>query len=741
MAKVRLRFRGMLAALAAGVIGIPLTVAAGSTPVAVASAGQCPWMEPGQAPNQRASALVGAMTLDEKVSMLHGAEPAYFGAAGHIPAIPHLCVPDLLLNDAGAGVGDGQPSTTAFPAGIAQAASWDPVLQQRFGAALGWEAWHKGINVQLAPGINIARVPMNGRNFEYSGEDPFLAGRGAAATIQGIQSQHVIATVKHLAGNNQETNRMTVSSDVDERTLHEIYLPGFEHAVRSGQPGSVMCSYNRLNSGYACENPGLLTNDLKREFGFDGFVMSDWTATHSTALAANAGLDMEMGDIGPIQYFADPLKAAVASGQVSMARLNDMVTRVVRTMFAVGVFDHPPVPEPQGFAAAVNTPGEAALARTIAEQSTVLLKNSGDVLPLDGTGKKIALIGQAAGAGATQAYGGGGSSHVPIVGSVPVVTPLQGITQRAAANGDTVSYADGTAIADAVAAAKTADMAIVYANDSESEGSDRPNLGLNYSTCNLAACQQVPVSQDQLIEQVAQANPNTIVVLNTGGPVRMPWLGKVKGVVEAWYPGQEDGNAAAGILFGDVNPSGKLPQTFPVSENDLPTQTAAQYPGVSVPGDTVGPHASYSEGLNVGYRWFDDKGIAPLFPFGFGLSYTNFQYSGVGVSRTPTGAQVNVTVTNTGARPGAEVPQVYVADPASAGEPPKQLKGYQKVFLQPGESTTITIPLDERAFAHWDSDQHTWVINAGTYNILVGASARDVRGQEALTLPARTLAP
>jgi beta-glucosidase len=407
----------------------------------------------------------------------------------------------------------------------------------------------------------------------------------------------------------------------------------------------------------------------------------------------------------------------------------------VRSMFADGLFDHPAASEPGGFAAAVNTPAEAALARTIAEQGTVLLKNKDGLLPLDGQGKKIALIGQAAGAaGAEQAYGGGGSSHVPMAGAVPVVSPQQGITRRGAANGDTVVYADGTSVADAVAAAKAADVAIVYANDAEAEGTDRTNLGLNYGTCGLVACAQFPVSQDQLIGAVAEANPNTIVVLNTGGPVRMPWLGQVKSVVEAWYPGQEDGNAAASVLFGDVNPSGKLPETFPVSENDLPTQTAAQYPGVN-------GHATYSEGLQVGYRWYDSQSIAPLFPFGHGLSYTTFGYSGLRVGRTASGAAVTMTVTNTGTRAGAEVAQVYVAAPATAGEPPKQLKGYRKVFLKPGQAATVTVPLDSRAFAQWDTAKHTWLITPGTYQVLVGSSSRDIRMQSSLKLPAQTLAP
>ncbi len=723
----------ILTVAVSALLTVPTLQAAGQ-----AASSTCPWMDASRSADERAAELVAAMTVDEKVSMLHSAESTfltYYGSAGHVAAIPRLCVPDLVLNDAGSGVGDAQVNTTAFPVGIAQAASWDPALQRRFGEALGWESWHKGINVILAPGVNIARVPMNGRNFEYAGEDPYLAGQTAAAVIQGIQSQHVIATVKHYAANNQETERMTGSSEMDERTLHEIYLPAFETAVEQGHPGSVMCAYNKIDAVYACEHPDLLTGVLKNEFGFNGFVMSDWNATHSTAPAANAGLDMEMAAAQNGQYFGDALKAAVAAGEVPMARLDDMVRRITRAMFAVGLFDDPVPPEPQGYEAVVNTPGEAAVARQVAEEGTVLLKNEGGLLPLSGVGKRIALIGQAAGPhGAELVYQGGGSSHVPLQGYVPVVSPLEGITRRAAANASTVTYADGTVVADAVAAAAASDVAVVFANDHESEGVDRPDLGLDYGVCGAFECADAPVAQDDLIAAVAQANPNTIVVLNTGGPVRMPWLDKVKAVVEAWYPGQEGGNAIASVLFGDVNPSGKLPQTFPRAESDLPTRTPEQYPGVD-------GHVSYSERLQVGYRWFDAQGIAPLFAFGHGLSYTTFRYSPPSVSRTPDGALVTFTVTNSGKRAGAEVAQVYTSAPTTSGEPPKQLKGYRKVYLQPGETATVRVPLDARAFAHWDSTENTWVVDKGTYQVLVGSSSRDIRGSASIALGARTLAP
>jgi beta-glucosidase len=693
-------------------------------------------MDTSKTPDQRAQELLAAMTIDDKITMVHGDGNIfiYYGMAGHIPANALLCIPDLTLNDAGDGVGDGQLNTTAFPAAIDQAATWDPALQRRFGDALGWEAWHKGIDIILAPDLNLARIPMNGRNFEAFGEDPILSGTTAAAEIQGVQQNNVIATAKHYAENSQETNRNAVSEDVDPRTLHELEGQAFELALKQGRPGAVMCSYNEVNSVYACENPTLLTTVLKGQFGFDGFVMSDWGATHSTVPSANAGLDMEMYDG---TYFGDPLKQAVLNGQVPTSRLDDMVLRILRSMFRVGVFDNPPAAEPDAYAADVATPTDDQLARELSEQGSVLLKNDGAVLPLTGTGKSIAVIGQPAGPdGAPMVYGGGGSSHIPEAGFYPnVVSPLQGIQQRALADGDKVVYADGTVMADAVAAASAADVAIVFANDAEGEGTDRSDLRLQGGTCALIACLASPIDQDQLIASVAQANRHTVVVLDTGGPVLMPWVGQVPGIVEAWYPGIEDGNAIAAILFGDVNPSGKLPETFPKAQSDLPTQTSEQYPGVN-------GHAVYSEGLDVGYRWYDAKGIQPLFAFGHGLSYTTFGYSGLSAHKLKSGAvSVTFTLQNTGRRPGAEVAQVYVGYPATAGEPPKQLKGYQKVFLQPGQSAPVSITLEPNAFAIWDTSQNGWLVPGGTYQLLVGSSSRDIRLQGSVSVGKKTLGP
>jgi beta-glucosidase len=700
---------------------------------ATAQSSGCPWMDTKKPVEQRTNELVKAMSIDDKITMVHQGRPiwSHYGVAGYVPGNPSLCIPDLVLNDAGQGVGDLTVNTTAFPSTIAQASSWDTALQRKFGRALGNEAWHKGINVQLAPNVNIARFPMNGRNSEAFGEDPYLTGKGGVAEIKGIQDNPVIATVKHYALNNHEVNRMTVSSDADSRTIHEIYTPAFEMAVKEGRTGSVMCSYNRINGPYACENGPMLNGILKTEFGFDGWVMSDWGGTHSTKAAALNGMDQEMG-FSPGPYFTEPLKTAVQQGQVPQSRLDDMVRRIVRPMFREGLFEHPTPSQPGAAAANVETPEDVALARQISEEGTVLLKNAGNALPITGQGKRIAVIGAAGGQqGAEQSYNTGGSAHIPEAGPHPhVVSPFQGITQRGTADGDIVVYSDGSSQADAIAAASAADIAIVFANDAESEGTDRPDLTLaNAKFCVLVGCTPTgAANQDELIKAVAGAQANTVVVLDTGGPMLMPWLGQVKSVLQAWYPGQEDGNAIAALLFGDVNPSAKLPQTFPKAMKDLPTKTPSQYPGVN---DSKGvPHAKYSEGLQVGYRWYDTQKIAPLFPFGFGLSYSKFDIRKLRVTAASggaTGATVNVDVANTGGRAGAEVPQLYVGMPKSTGEPPKQLKAYDKVFLQQGERRTVTFKLGQRSFSHWKAGG--WKVAAGCYRIMVGSSSRDIAQQ------------
>lgn len=711
-------------ALALSGVVLAACVAAGAH-LSPARAAACPWMNRAQSPDRRARELVAAMSLDDKITLVHQSEylDQYYGTAGYIPANPSLCIPALTLNDGGQGVGDAQSGTTAFQAPISQAATWDPATARAVGRAIGSEAWHKGIDVQLAPDVNIARVPLNGRNYEAFGEDPFLTGQTAVAVIDGIQSEHVIATVKHYAGNNQETNRMTISSDIGERALHEIYTPAFEAAVKQAHVGSVMCAYNKVNNIYSCQQPTLLGRILKGQFGFPGFVMSDWGATHSTVASAKAGLDQEM-NISPGTYYGSALESAVHSGQVPMSRLDDMVRRITRSMFAVGVFDHPPAAEPAAFQANVETPADVQLARTASEEGTVLLKDAGGALPLTGHGQRIALIGEAAGPeGAELYYNGQGSAHVPeFGGKSDVVSPLQAIDETALSRSDAVTYSDGSSTADAVAAASTANVAIVFAHDAESEGVDRSSLALdNSGTCTLAGCTPGTTDQDALIQSVAQANRHTIVVLDTGGPVLMPWLARVQAVVEAWYPGQQDGNAIAPILFGDVDPSGKLPETFPRSQADLPTRTPQQYPG-------VGGQAVYSEGLFVGYRWYYAKRITPLFAFGFGLSYTSFglRHLKVRAAKRATAATASFDVVNTGHRAGAEVAELYVASPRATGEPPKQLEGFAKVSLAPGRVRRLTIGLDSRSFAYWSVRSHAWRVAPGCYRILVGRSSRDV---------------
>ena len=731
-------------ALAGISVAAPLTV---RTTIAHAATSTCgAWMDTTKAPSVRAQELLAAMTQADKIALTQAPAEyasigwAHYGVAGYIPSPDtSLCIPDLVLNDAGQGVGDFMTGTTAFPSPISQSASWDPAAQQAFGAALGAQAYAKGINVQLTPGIETDRVPLNGRNWEYMSEDPYLAGLTAAAVVRGIQSQNVIATVKHYVTNSQETNRSTDSSDIDERTLHELYLPQYQAAIQQGRAGAVMCSYNRINSVYACENPDTLTTALRAQMGFSGFVMSDWGATHSTVAAANAGLDMEMGSG---TYFGSALQTAITNGKVSEARLNQMVLDILTPMFASGLFDHP-IPmgtAAQAAAAATptDTPAQNAIAGQVAENGMVLLKNQSGVLPLQSPATTIAVIGgPATTPDALYTYNGGGSGHIPEAGyKANVVTPLTGMQTLAATKTDAVIYANGNGpqFADAVAAAKAASVAVVFAYNTETEGVDLTSLSLppEGTHCELIGCTTGSgYNQDALISAVAAANPNTVVVLETGGPVLMPWLNQVKGVVEAWYPGQDEGDAIASVLFGDTDPAGHLPETFPASQADLPTTSQAQYPGISRPGDTVGNHSTYSEGLNVGYRWYDDMNITPLFPFGFGLSYTTFNYSHYALAPATTrggSASVSFDVTNTGTVAGAAVPQVYVGSPADnyVDEPLHQLRGYQKVSLQPGQTRHVTIPLAPTSVEYWDTASSSWKPENGCHPVWVGSSSRDI---------------
>lgn len=677
-------------------------------PGSASSSAACPWVGSSASPASRAAAVVSRMTLAEKEQLVSGAV-TNGPSAGVVRGVPRLCIPSLVLNDASAGIGNRQTGTTAFPDEIAQAATWDTALQTSMGAALGSEAVAKGVNVVFGPGVNLARNPLNGRGFEYAGEDPLLAGATAASLVRGIQSRHVIATVKHLALNDQETNRTTMSSDASERVQQELYLPPFEAAVRAGV-GAAMCAYNRVGGTYACSNRPLLTGTLKSRMGFSGFVVSDFMATHATS-DANAGLDMELP---AAKHFGGNLRA------VSRARLDDMAKRVLTSMFRIGLVDHPP----HRPLATATTASSLSVATRVAQSGAVLLRNTG-VLPIAPSARSIAVIGDAAGTdGAPKAAQGYGSAHVPQFGYHATSAPLDAITARAERQGASVSYAPSSSLVQAVLKAATADVAVVFVNDVNNEGLDRPDLKPHSGTCSLtgtSACSYSSTDQDQLVQAVAAVNRNTVVVVQSGGPVEMPWASKVAGIVEAWYPGQVDGAALAPLLWGDVNFSGKLPVTFPVAQADGPLRSPAQYPGVD---DSRGvPHAVYSEGLLVGYRWYDAKGIAPLYPFGYGLSYTSFGYSRLRLVPTSTGVTAQVTVRNTGRRSGAEVVEVYASAPASAGEPPKALVGFAKVSLRPGETRTVSVAVGNRAFSVWNASRHAWTLVHGAWTVRAGGSS------------------
>lgn len=694
--------RRWLAIVGSVTLAIAAVSAVSSPPVA--SAASCPWVGSTAPVPQRVAQVLAQMSQDQKISLLHGTGGAF---VGNTPAIPSLCVPGMGLEDGPAGVGEGLSGVTQLPAPVAVAATWDTAAEQQYGAVVGSEEGGKGAAVNLGPTVNIVRDPRWGRAFESMSEDPYLDGKLGAAEIIGVQNTGVLAQVKHLGVYNQETNRNTPSDNaiIDARTEQEIYLPQFEAAVRQGAASSVMCAYSTVNGAFACQNQPMLNAALRGQFGFTGYVTSDWGGTHSTAASANAGMDQEMpgGD-----FFGSALATAVQNGQVSQATLNTMVSRVLTEMFTFGLFDNAPHGSPS---ATVTSSAHVTTARSIAAEGTVLLRNNNNVLPWNTSStKSIAVIGTDANTAAQTA--GGGSAAVRSSGTV---TPLQGITNRAGA-GVSVQFAPGdtsSGITQAANLARSSTAAVVFVSYNESEGSDRSGIDLTSA-------------QNQLITSVAAANPNTVVVLNTGSAVTMPWVNSVSAVLENWYPGQEDGNAIAALLFGDVNPSGKLPVTFPRSLSDVPASTAAQWPGTN---GTV----QYSEGMNVGYRWYQARNVTPLFPFGFGLSYTSFGFSNLQVSGPDAHgvSTVTATVTNTGSRAGSEVAQLYVGSPAAAGEPPSQLKGFNRVTLQPGASTTVSFPLTMRDLAHWNNG---WTTSTGAYRIMVGDTSASPQLSGTLTV-------
>src|SRR6201995_936403 len=691
--------RLMALATATAAAGAFAVAGAAATPAAPARAAVtgCPWGGWGAPISRRVSQLLGAMSTAQKVSLATGASGSSY--AGFTPAIGSLCIPAMNLEDGPAGVGDGMSSVTQLPAPVDVAATWDTGAEKLYGQVIGSEQASKGTTLDLGPTSNIVRDPRWGRAFESIGEDPYLNGQLGAADIQGVQSTGTMAQVKHFAVYNQETNRNTPSDNavVSTQAEQEIYLPAFQYATQQGAASSVMCSYSTINGTYACQNPYLLSTVLRQQFGYTGFVTSDWGATHSTAASANAGLDQDMpGNDG---YYGSALSSAVSSGQVSAAQLNALVTPILTEMFGFGMFDETPTGTPGQTA---TSPAHVSDAPHLAEEGTELLKNSGSVLPLTSADKSVAVIGTDASTSPLTA--GGGSAGVNSSGTV---TPLQGI-QSAAPSGVSVSYNDGSSDSSAASAAAAASVAVVFVSNGESEGSDLSSIDLSSA-------------ENNLISAVAAANPHTVVVLNSGSAVTMPWLSSVAGVLEAWYPGQQDGTAIASLLFGSTDPSGHLPVTFPSSLDQVPASTAAQWPGQT-------GSVQYSEGVDVGYRWYDAKGLTPLFPFGYGLSYTSFSFSNLSVGPLAAGGRATgrAPVTNTGSRAGADVAQLYVTDPASAGQPPRQLEGFSRVSLAPGASQTVSFPVSQRNLQYWSTSSNSWATATGSYGISVGDSAGDL---------------
>ncbi len=709
-----------------------------------------PWMNTSLSPDERASMVVKEMTLDEKISLLHGTghpglgpmsplSTGSNGGAGYVVGIPRLGIPGIQMSDAAYGVrssGQNGRYSTALPCNLGAAASWDLDGAYEYGALIGRELRDQGFNMSLGGGVNVTREPRNGRNFEYLGEDPILAGKLVGQIIKGTQDQHVLGDIKHYAVNDQESGRNAVNVNIEERSMRETDLLAFEIGIRDGNPAGVMCSYNRVNGEYACDNKYLLTDVLKNDWKFPGFVLSDWGAAHSIAKASAAGMDHEQ----PNEYFyGEALKKAVEAGQVPMSEVDDHVHRIVRSMFATGVIDDPPQK------AVADVMGGFEIARHIEENSIVLLKNDKKQLPLDASKiKSIALIGSHADVGMIS---GGGSAQVDPPGGNAIMPPGKGATQwghpvwfptspmksiQAKAPNAKITYNAGTDLNSAADAAKGADVAIVFGSRWESEGQDSKSMSL-------------PDNQDDLIARVAAVNPRTIVVLETGNPVTMPWVDKVNGIVEAWFAGSSGSDALANILFGDVNPSGKLPITFPKSEADLPHQAIVQPPPGTYPPPGDREHwrkalegfpafqTTYDEGLKVGYKWYDAEKKPVLFPFGYGLSYTTYAYSNV---KATSGDHVRVSFTlkNTGSRAGEEIAQVYAALPASAGEPPKRLVGWSRVKLNPGESKEVTVDVEPLFLYVFNTDQHVWQRPAGEYTFMVGGSSQSLPLKAAISL-------
>lgn len=705
-----------------------------------------PWRNVSLPPDRRADLLNRELTLDERIALVHGIwarpdrdrglPPGVLISAGYVPGVPRLGIPGLRETDASLGVANPlrmRPAdgATALPAGLALAAAFSPELGFRSGALLGQEARAKGFNVLLGPGVNLARDPRTGRNFEYLGEDPLLAGELAGQEIRGIQSNHIVATIKHFALNDQETHRHWVNAVIDREALRQSDLLAFELAIDDGHPGAVMCAYNRVNGPYACGNDFLLNHVLKHDWRYQGWVMSDWGAVYATDFAAK-GLDQESGEQADQQvWLGGPLQRAVTAGEIPRSRLADMTRRILRSMFAEGLFEHPAQRGSIDFAT------HAREVRDVASRAIVLLRNRDDILPLTAAAKHILVVGGYAdlgvlsGGGSSQVYepntdwrsavrvGGDGRFGGLRYMSFQSSPPLAAI--RARAGDSQVTFYDGRYPAAAAELARRADVVVVFALQWMSEGEDAPDLSL-------------PQGQDELIRAIAKANPHTVVVLETGGGVEMPWIDDVAAVLEAWYPGTGGADAIADVLFGQVNPSGHLPVTFPVSTAQLPRPRIS---GWDLPDGKYydSPHA---EGACVGYCWFAQKGERPLFPFGFGLSYTRFELSGLKVSG---GRRLEVAfdLKNVGDRAGDDVPQVYLT--SAAGSRTLRLVGFRRVQLAPGQSTRVQLEVDPRLTASFDERADRWRVAAGTYEVAVGSSAMELPLTATARLRHSTLPP
>ncbi|HVJ08421.1 MAG TPA: glycoside hydrolase family 3 C-terminal domain-containing protein [Acidisarcina sp.] len=693
-----------------------------------------PWMNASLSADERAEMVLKEATLEEKIALLHGNGMPHTdwqmpltnlanGGAGYVEGIPRLGIPPLYISDAAYGVrnsGDNGRYSTALPSNLGAASGWDPEAAQEYGALIGRELRAQGYNMTLGGGVNLTREPRNGRTFEYMGEDPVLAGTLVGNLMKGEQAQHVVGDIKHYALNDQETGRTVVNAIISKRAMQESDLLAFHIALQISDAGAVMCSYNRVNGDHACENSYLLSEVLKREWNFKGFVLSDWGGTHSTVKASAAGLDQEQ----PMaEFFGPALKAAVDAGKVPMSEIDDHARRVLRAEFASGVVDHP------AKTTVVDADGGLEIAQRLEEQSIVLLRNEKEILPLDAKRlHTVAVIGAHADVGMIS---GGGSAQVDAPGDNAIggarawqqhiwfpTSPLKAL--RARLPNAKVEFNSGENAAEAAALAKSSDVAIVFAHQWESEGMDLPSLSL-------------PDHQDALIEQVAVANPHTIVVLETGSPVTMPWVNKVEGIVEAWYAGSRGHVAVANVLLGDVNPTAKLAVTFPKSEADLPRPTIAPLPaneqGQGAAAVNAGHEESsysvhYDEGLKVGYKWYDAEKKPVLFPFGYGLSYTTYHYTDMKVSAD--GKTVSFTIKNTGKRAGAEIAEVYAMLPASAQEPPKRLVGWAKVKLNAGESRSVTVDIHPRYLQVFDETKNGWQTVPGSYTFAVGGSSQDL---------------